>query len=24
MGLPDEYWDYIYKEFRKFEDKKEE
>lgn len=24
MGLPDEYWDYIYKEFKKFEDKKEE
>lgn len=24
MGLPDEYWDYIYKEFKKFEEKKEE
>jgi transcriptional regulator with XRE-family HTH domain len=24
MGLPDEYLDYIYKEFKKFEDKKEE
>ncbi len=24
MGLPDEYWDYIYKEFKKFENKKEE
>lgn len=22
MGLPDEYWDYIYKEFKKFENKK--
>ncbi|MBE5980374.1 MAG: helix-turn-helix transcriptional regulator [Paenibacillaceae bacterium] len=24
MGLPDEYWDYIYKEFKKFEEQKEE
>ena len=24
MDLPDEYWDYIYKEFKKFESKKEE
>ena len=24
MGLPDEYWDYIYKEFKKFQEKKEE
>lgn len=24
MDLPDEYWDYIYKEFKKFELKKEE
>lgn len=24
MGLPDEYWDYIYKEFKKYEEKKEE
>jgi len=22
MGLPDEYWDYIYEEFKKFENKK--
>lgn len=24
MNLPDEYWDYIYKEFKKFSNKKEE
>jgi transcriptional regulator with XRE-family HTH domain len=24
MGLPDEYWDYIYREFKKFEEQKEE
>lgn len=24
MRLPDEYWDYIYKEFKKFEEQKEE
>jgi transcriptional regulator with XRE-family HTH domain len=24
MGLPEEYWDYIYKEFKKFEEQKEE
>lgn len=24
MGLPDEFWDYVYKEFKKFEDKKGE
>lgn len=23
MGLPDDFWDYIYKEFKKFSDKKE-
>jgi transcriptional regulator with XRE-family HTH domain len=23
MGLPDEYWDYIYKEFKRFEQKEE-
>lgn len=24
MGLPDEFWEYVYKEFKKFEDKKGE
>lgn len=24
MGLPDEYWEYVYKEFKKFEKKKKE
>lgn len=24
MGLPDEFWEYVYKEFKKFEEKKGE